>query len=135
MQNPALDLLALSAIASKKALHQPADLSSNHFGNVFCKQDMKSGVAQVKSHRAQGIGKCISFCLENLRPLHLLPADYYSCGAVTKKNRRNQVGLRNIFALKRKRRQLDRYDEDIPAGLRLQIIRSAPQRHSARGAA
>src|SRR5258708_32799355 len=134
MKNPALYLLGFPAIAIKEALPQPADLSSNHFGNVFCKQDMKSGVAQVKSHRAQGIGKCISFCLENLRPLHLLPADYYSCGAVTKKNRRNQVGLRNIFALKRKRRQLDRYDADIPAELRLQIVRYARNRHITRGA-
>src|SRR4029077_17987406 len=93
MQNPALDLLALPAVAVEETLYQPADLSADHFRNILCQQDEESGIAQIKSHGAQRIGKRIGFRDENLGPLHLFSADHHGCGAVAKEDRRNQVRL------------------------------------------
>src|SRR6267143_1105792 len=45
MQNPAFDLLALPAVAIEEALYQPADPCPDHFRNVFCQQDVESGIA------------------------------------------------------------------------------------------
>ena len=84
MQNPALDLLALPAVAIEETLHQPADLSPDHFRDIFCQQDMESGIAEIKSHGAQRIGKRISLRGENLRPGRLFSADDHGCGAVAK---------------------------------------------------
>ena len=134
MQNPALDLLALPAVAVEEALHQPADLSADHFRNIFCQQDVESGIAQIKAHRSQRIGKRVSFCFENLRSPHLFPADHHGCRAVTKENRRNQVGLRNVLALKSERWQLHRDDQDVSARLGLQEIGRPAQGHGARSA-
>ncbi len=68
---------------------------------------MEAGVAQVKSHRAEGVRKRIGFRHQDLRAGSFLPGDNHRSGAISEKNGRNQVGLGNVFALKGKRGKLD----------------------------
>src|SRR5260370_7544771 len=99
MQYPALDLLALPAVAIEEALHQPADLCANHFRNILCQQDVESGIAQIESHGAQRIGKRVSLCDENLRPARFFSADDNARRPIAKKNGQNPLPLPNLLPL------------------------------------
>src|SRR5437879_13445016 len=98
MHNPALDVLALPAVAIEETLHQPADLSPDHFRNIFCQQDIESALAEIKSPGAQRFGKRISLRGENLRPGLLLSAADRGCGAVPQRNPREQVAQTHALA-------------------------------------
>src|SRR5205085_10341984 len=105
MQDPALDLFAFPSVALKKPFDQPPDFSPNHLGNLFVQNNVEAGVAEVESHGEKRIGKGVSLRDQNFRSWRRIPANNRGGGAVAKQNRRNQVRLRNVFALKREGRQ------------------------------
>src|ERR1700692_4299108 len=53
MQDPALDVFLLQAVALEEAVNKALDFCANHFRKVFGQQDVKSGIAQVEAHGAE----------------------------------------------------------------------------------
>ena len=69
---------------------------------------METRVAQIESHRPEGIGKQKTFRRQNARPGRFAARDHHARRAVSEQHGRNQVGLREILALKGECGNLDR---------------------------
>ena len=96
---------------------------------------MKSGIPQVETHGAERIGKRVGFGDEDSGSVAAVAADEHGGGAVAEQDRRDQVGLRNVLALEGERGEFNGDNQDVSAGIGLQEIGRATQRHRARGAA
>src|SRR5215470_8003362 len=100
----------------KKAVDQALDFGPDHFRHIFGKKDMEAGVLQIESHRTERIWKGVGLGGKNARITAVwLAADDDGSGSVAKQNRRDEVGLGDILALKGKRRQFHRDYQDIGA--------------------
>src|ERR1700693_1214611 len=110
MKDPALDVFLFLALAPEEPVDQAADFRADHFGHALVKQDVKAGIKQVETHSAERVRKRVGFGYQNLRAFYFFAADQHRRRAVTKQDRRDQVGLRNILALERERGKLDRDD-------------------------
>src|SRR5215469_3298594 len=129
MEDPSFNVFLLSAAAFQEPLDQSADLSADHFGDFFIQNNVETGIAQIKSHGEEGIRKRKGLRNKDFRSGRGIPPDDHGSGAVSKENRRNQVGLRNVFALESERGKLHGDDENVSAGMRFQVIRGAAQSH------
>src|SRR3974377_543579 len=105
MDDPSLDVLAGLAVPRKESLNEFADPSPDHFGHVLGEENVEAGVAEVKTHRAEGIRESIGFGDQYLGAGLFLTGEDDGGGAITEENRRDEVGLGNVLALERKRRQ------------------------------
>ncbi len=96
---------------------------------------MEAGIAEIEAHGAERIGKGIGFRRKNFGALAGFAGDDHGGGAIAEKNRRNEIGLGNVFALKGERRKFDGNDQNVPARVGLDEIRGAGQGHGSGGAA
>src|ERR1700757_3370848 len=111
MENPTLDVLACFAVALQEAVDKFLDLRANHFRNVFRQQDVKTGIAQIETNGPQRIRECVGLRDQYARPWSILSGYGHRRGSVAKQDGRNQIGLRNVLALKSERREFDRNNQ------------------------
>src|ERR1700682_3580371 len=122
MQDPALDIFTLPAATFEEAIHQAAYFCADHFRDVLGQQNMESGVPQIKTHGAERIREGVGLGYQDFWSTRRLSSDHHGGRAITKQDRGNEIGWRNIPALKSERGQLHGNNQDVAAGRSLKII-------------
>src|SRR5258705_1069062 len=103
MQDPTLNVFAVLTVTVQKPVNEFLDSRANHFRNVFGQNDVEAGVSQVKSHGTKRVWKRVSLRDQDLQAGSFLPGVDNSCRTASDQNRRDQVGLGNVFTLEGER--------------------------------
>src|SRR5690348_14562917 len=96
-------ILAPQPLPAEEAIHQSLDLLADQLRHILRQHDVEAGIAQVKTHGVQRIRKQKTLRRQDSWPLSVTPGDHDAGRTIAEQDRRDQVGLRKILALKRQR--------------------------------
>src|ERR1700682_3701722 len=99
MQYPTLNIRARFSVAIQKSVNQLFNPPANHLRYIFGEENVETGVAQIKAHGAERIGKGVGFSHQDSRTGFVLACDHHSGGSIAEKNGGDQICLSNILAL------------------------------------
>src|SRR5882762_1721736 len=131
MQKKCGNVAALQPVARQKIVGQASDLFPDQFRNILGENNVETGIAQVKSHRVQRIGKEKTFRSDDARPTRFAARNHHAGRAVSEQYRGDKVRLGEILALKCERRQFHCHEQRGPIGKRGQVFPGASEARSA----
>lgn len=135
MEDPGGDILAAKTEASEETIDQVFDAGANQLGDFLGEHDVEAGFAKIEAHRVEGVWEREGFDAEDAGAGAGGAGNDGGGGTVAEEAAGDEIGLREIAALKSEGGELDGDNEDAAGGKGAQILPGVGERGSAGGAA